>query len=167
VLLDSMGKGLQLDSTQFTDREGNPSSTVGGQAWVVPKGAKNPAAACAWAKTMTATETWMKAAEARMAKVKKDKSFFTGLFTANKTADEQIKEKYLKDAPDPGFGRAIDNFYNTLDAAKALNPSPAGAEIDAAWKSAVSRALGGQSAQQALDRAQKEAQSAFEKANRG
>lgn len=48
---------------------------------------------------------------------------------------------------------------------KGLNASPAGAEIDAAWRSAASRVLGGQTAQQALDQAQKEAEAAFSKAN--
>jgi multiple sugar transport system substrate-binding protein len=164
VLRDFIGSGLQLDSTPFTDHEGNPVSMVGGSAWAIPKGSKNPEAACAWAKTMTDKATWMKAADARIAKVKEDKSFFTGLFTANKPADEEIRAKYLTDVPDAGFKRAIDNFYATLDAAVALNPSPAGAEIDAAWRSGVTRALGGQPAQQALDQAQKEAQAAFTKA---
>jgi multiple sugar transport system substrate-binding protein len=114
---------------------------------------------------MTSTDTWMKAAKARMDTVTKDKSFFTGLFTANKAADEQIKQMYLKDAPDPGFKAAIDNYYATLDAAKALSPSAAGAEIDAAWKSAVSRALEGQDPAKALAQAQKEAQAAYDKAS--
>jgi multiple sugar transport system substrate-binding protein len=163
VLRDSIGKGLKLDSTLFEDREGNPVSTIGGNSWVIPKGAKNVAAACAWAKTMTTTETWMKAAEARAQKVKEDGTFFTGLFTANKVADEQIKAKYLTDVPEPGFATAIENFYATLDSAKALNPSPAGAEIDAAWKSGVAKALAGTPAQAALDQAQKEAQTAYDK----
>jgi multiple sugar transport system substrate-binding protein len=167
VLRGSIDKGLKLDSTPFTDREGKTISTVGGNSWVIPKGAKNPGAACAWAKTMTAKDTWMKAAEARMAKVEADKSFFTGLFTANKEADEEIREKHLTDAPDEGFQRAIENYYETLGAAKALNPSAAGSEIDAAWKSAVTRALGGQPAQAALDQAQKEAEAAYQKADRG
>jgi len=165
VLRDFLGGGLKLDSTAFTDHEGKPVSMVGGSAWAIPKGSKNPAAACAWAKTMTDKATWLKAADARIAKVKEDKSFFTGLFTANKAADEEIRAKYLTDVPDAGFKRAIDNFYATLDSAVALNPSPAGAEIDAAWRSAVTRALGGQPAQQALDQAQKEAEAAFSKAN--
>ncbi len=164
VLRSSIPKGLQLDSTLFTDRQGKPVSTLGGSAWAVPNGAKNPAAACAWAKTMTAKDTWMQAAEARMAKVTKDNSFFTGLFTGNKPADDAIKEKYLKPAPDKGFETAIANYYATLDVATALNASPAGAEIDAAWKSAVTRALGGEPAKQALDQAQQEAQGAFDKA---
>jgi multiple sugar transport system substrate-binding protein len=99
--------------------------------------------------------------------VKKDGSFFTGLFTANKQADDQIRAKYLTKAPDAGFEQAIQAFYSTLDTAKALNPSPAGAEIDAAWKSGVARALGGQSAQAALDQAQKEAQAAYSKVSGG
>jgi len=165
VLRDFLGSGLKLDSTPFTDHDGKPVSMVGGSAWAIPKGSKNPAAACAWAKTVTDKATWLKAADARIAKVKEDKSFFTGLFTANKAADEEIRAKYLTDVPDAGFKRAIDNFYATLDSAVALNPSSAGAEIDAAWRSAVTRALGGQPAQQALDQAQKEAEAAFSKAN--
>lgn len=165
VLLDSRKNGLELQSTMFTDRQGNPASTVGGQAWVIPKGAKNVDAACKWAKTMTTVETWQKAAEARMQTVTKEKSFFTGLFTGNKVADEQIRSKYLKPTGDAGFDQAINNYYASLDVAKALNPSPAGAEIDAAWKSAVAKALAGQATPQAaLDQAQKEAKAAFDKA---
>jgi len=164
VLRDSPANGLKLASTPVTDRQGRPVSTLGGSAWAIPKGAKNPAAACAWAKTMTAKDTWMKAAEARMAKVTEGKSIFTGLFTANKAADDEIKAKYLKPASDPGFDAAINNFYTTLDTATPVNASRAGAEIDAAWKSGVSRALGGQSAQAALDQAQSEAKTAYDKA---
>ena len=167
VLRDSIPAGLKLTATPFTDRQGQTISTLGGSAWAVPKGSKNPAAACAWAKTMTATETWMKAAEARMATVEKDGSFFTGLFTANTAADEQIKAKYLKPAPDAGFETAIQAFYGALDTAKALSPSPAGAEIDAAWQSAVQRALEGEPAEKALKQAQSEAQEAFDAASRG
>jgi multiple sugar transport system substrate-binding protein len=168
VLLDSRKNGLQLQSTMFTDRQGNPISTVGGSAWVIPKGAKNVDAACKWAKTMTSVETWNKAAEARMATVTKNKSFFTGLFTGNKVADEQIKAKYLKPTGDAGFDQAINNYYASLDVAKALNPSPAGAEIDAAWKEAVAKALAGTvTPQAALDQAQKIAKTAFDKAQQG
>ena len=163
VLRDSIPAGLMLRSTPFTDRQGQQMSLLGGSAWAIPTGAKNPVAACAWAKTMTSTETWMKAAEAREQKVAEDKSFFTGLFTANKAADDQIREKYLQDAPDPGFKEAIDTFYASLDTAQGLEPSAAGAEIDAAWKSAVSRALEGQSPAKALAQAQKEAQAAYDK----
>ena len=167
VLRDSIPAGLKLTATPFTDRQGQTISMLGGSAWAVPKGSKNPAAACAWAKTMTATDTWMKAAEARMETVKKDKSFFTGLFTANTAADEQIRDKYLEKAPDAGFETAIQAFYGALDGAKGLAPSPAGAEIDAAWQSAVQRALEGQPADEALKQAQSEAQKAFDGASRG
>ncbi|SCF46589.1 hypothetical protein GA0070216_12024 [Micromonospora matsumotoense] len=39
---------------------------VNGQAWVIPKGAKNPDVACTFAKTMTATDTWVTTAQARL-----------------------------------------------------------------------------------------------------
>ncbi|GAB2678725.1 extracellular solute-binding protein [Kribbella swartbergensis] len=168
VLRDSRKQGLELASTMFTNRQGEPISTIGGSAWVVPKGAKNMDAACKWAKTLTSLETWHKAAEARMQTVAKDKSFFTGLFTGNKKADEEIKAKYLKPSGDAGFDQAINNYYDVLDKAKALNPSPAGAEIEAAWKNAVGKALGGSATPQAaLDQAQAEAKTAFDKANQG
>lgn len=168
VLRDARKHGLELQSTKFTNRQGEPISTLGGSAWVVPKGAKNFDAACKWAKTLTTVETWHKAAEARMATVTKDKSFFTGLFTGNKVADEQIKAKYLKPTGDAGFDQAIANYYEVLDVAKSLNPSSAGAEIDAAWKNAVGKALGGtMTSQAALDQAQSEAKTAFDKAEQG
>lgn len=165
VLLSSRKNGLQLGSTMFTDKKGQPISILGGNAWAIPKGAKNVAAACAFAKTMTDKQTWMKAAAARIATVKKDKSFFTGLFTANKPADEAIKAKYLKPTGDKGFDTAIENYYKTLDVAKPLPSSPVGSQIDNAWAAAVERALSGKmSAKDALDRAQQEAQAAFDKA---
>ncbi|MFC0627531.1 ABC transporter substrate-binding protein [Kribbella deserti] len=168
VLRDSMKNGLELQSTMFTDRKGQPISTVGGSAWVIPKGAKNFDAACKWAKTMTSVETWHKAADARMETVRKDKSFFTGLFTGNKTADEEIKAKYLKPVGNAGFDQAINNYYATLDIAKPLNPSSAGSEIDAAWKNAVAKALAGQATPAAaLAQAQQEAKTAFDKAQQG
>jgi multiple sugar transport system substrate-binding protein len=168
VLRDSMKNGLELGSTMFTGRDGQPMSLAGGSAWVIPKGAKNVDAACKWAKTMTSVETWHKAADARMATVKKDKSFFTGLFTGNKTADEEIKAKYLKPVGNAGFDQAINNFYASLDAAKPLNPSAAGSEIDAAMQNAVAKALGGQvTPKAALDQAQTEAKTAFDKAKQG
>ena len=45
VLSGFLSKGLQLDSTMVTDLSGKPVSTLGGSTWVIPKGAKNPAAA--------------------------------------------------------------------------------------------------------------------------
>lgn len=167
VLTASLKKGISLGSTMYTDRQGNPVSTLGGQAWVIPKGAKNTAAACAWAKTMTTTDTWMKAAQARMATVTKTKTFFTGLFTGNTAADAKIKAAYQKPTGDAGFDQAIANYYTVLPQAKALNPSPVGSQISDAWKSAVSKALAGTAPQAALSAAQQTAQAAFDKAKQG
>ena len=48
----------------FKDRQGKPLTHLRA-AWVIPKGAKNPDAACEFMKQMTAADTWMAAAKAR------------------------------------------------------------------------------------------------------
>ena len=57
---------VDISVTPFKDRQGNPITFVTGSAWAIPKGAKNPAAACRFAKTMTEAGTWVAAANARV-----------------------------------------------------------------------------------------------------
>jgi Bacterial extracellular solute-binding protein len=56
---------VDISVTPFKDRQGNPLTFVTGSAWAIPKGAKNPDAACRFAKTMTEAGTWVAAAKAR------------------------------------------------------------------------------------------------------
>lgn len=159
VLVQATPK-LELDSVPFTDKQGKPLSFSNGSAWCLPKGAKNPAAAVNWMKTVTSTDTWLKAGAARQATVEKNKSIFTGLWTANPTADAQVKAKYVKPGT-TGFDKAIQNYYASNEYAFSINPSKAGSEIKAAWTDAVNRALSGQ---QKPDAAMKQAQSEAAKA---
>ncbi|MBM0224737.1 ABC transporter substrate-binding protein [Micromonospora sp. ATA51] len=159
VLVQASPK-VDLQSLPFTDRQGNPISFQSGSAWCLPKGAKNPAAAVNWMKTMTSTETWLKAGEARQATVEKNKSKFTGLWTANPEADKQIKAKYVKPGQ-TGFDKAIENYYASTEYAFAVVGSKAGSEIKTAWQDAVNRALSGQ---QKPDAAMKQAQAEASKA---
>jgi multiple sugar transport system substrate-binding protein len=159
VLVQATPK-LDLDSIPFTDRQGKPISFSNGSAWCLPKGAKNPAAAVNWMKTMTATDTWLKAGAAREATVEKNKSVFTGLWTGNPTADAQVKAKYVKPGT-TGFDRAIQNYYASTEYATSIPPSKASSEIKTAWTDAVNRALSGQ---QKPDAAMKQAQSEAAKA---
>jgi multiple sugar transport system substrate-binding protein len=151
---------VDLQSVAFTDRQGKPISCENGSAWCLPKGSKNAAAAVNWMKVMTSTETWLKAGAAREAKVEKNKTIFTGLFTANPAADQQIKAKYVKGGQ-TGFDQAIANYYASTEAAFAIPGSKAGSEIHEAWQEAVNRALSGQ---QTPDAAMKQAQSEASKA---
>jgi multiple sugar transport system substrate-binding protein len=70
-------------------------------------GAKNPAAACQFAKTMTEASTWVAAAEARVAARAKKHLPFTGLYSGNKVADEQIFGEIYKPADNPKFDDAV------------------------------------------------------------
>ncbi|MGH3663190.1 MAG: ABC transporter substrate-binding protein [Micromonosporaceae bacterium] len=163
VLVQATPK-LDLRSLPFTDRQGNPTTFTGGLCWCLPKGAENPAAAINWMKTLTATETWLKAGAARQATVEKNDSIFTGLWTSNKQADEQIKAKYFKDG-DTGFHEAIKNYYASTEYGFAIAPSQAGSQIKTAWQEAANRALSGQQKpDKALKQAQAEASKAFNSA---
>jgi multiple sugar transport system substrate-binding protein len=162
VLVQS-SPNLDLQSVQFTDRQGNPTSFCDGSAWVIPKGAKNTKAAGQWMKTMTATDTWLQAGAAREKTVEKNKSMFTGLWTANTEADHQIHDKYVKPSGRAGFDQAVTNYYASTESAFAINASKAGSEIKTAWTDAVNRVLAGrQGPEQALKQAQSEAAKAYD-----
>jgi multiple sugar transport system substrate-binding protein len=161
VLVQS-SPNLDLQSVQFTDRQGNPTSFCDGSAWAIPKGAKNTKAAAQWMKAMTATDTWLQAGAARAKTVEKNKSIFTGLWTANTEADRQVRDKYVKPSGRAGFDQAINNYYASTESAFAINPSKAGSEIKTAWTDAVNRVLAGQQGpEQALKQAQSEAAKAY------
>ncbi len=161
VLVQS-SPNLDLQSIQFTDRQGKPASFCDGSAWVLPKGAKNTKAAGQWMKTMTATDTWLQAGAARAQTVAKNKSMFTGLWTANVDADHQIHDKYVKPSGRAGFDQAVTNYYSSTESAFAINASKGGSEIKVAWTDAVNRVLAGQqSPEQAMKQAQSEADKAY------
>ena len=73
------------------DKQGRQAFTFeSGSGWAIPKGAKNPALACTFIKTMTSTPTWVTAAKKRAAATKAERQAFTGLYTANAVADRKI-----------------------------------------------------------------------------
>jgi multiple sugar transport system substrate-binding protein len=149
----------------FVDRAGNPLTFASGSAWVIPKGAKNPDAACTFAKTMTATDTWVAAAKARVDQRKADNEAFTGLYTGNVNADKRIFDELYRPSGNKRFDDAVQTILSVQDKGFSLPASPAGAEFDKAWYDAVNRALSGQGdAGAALRRGQQEAASALAKA---
>jgi multiple sugar transport system substrate-binding protein len=159
---------VDITVAPFKDRQGNPLTFVTGSAWAVPKGAKNPDAACRFAKTMTEASTWVAAARARAeARAKKDLPF-TGLYSGNKVADEQVFGEVCKPSGDAKFDDAVQTVLAVQEVAFATPPSPAGAEFQKAWQDAVNRVLTGQmEPAEALERAQGEAQGALDKAAGG
>ncbi|MEV0155057.1 extracellular solute-binding protein [Micromonospora sp. NPDC050686] len=149
----------------FVDRQGKPLTMSSGQAWVVTKGAKNPDAACAFVRTMTATDTWFAAAKARAEARKAAGQPFTGVWTGNAEADKKIFDELYRPTGNKRFDDAVDTIRSVQDAGFAMPASPAGAEFDKAWYDAVNRVLAGQEQpEQALRRAQQEATAALDKA---
>ncbi|QLQ36039.1 extracellular solute-binding protein [Micromonospora robiginosa] len=149
----------------FVDRQGKPLSMSSGQAWVITKGAKNPDAACAFVKQMTATDTWLAAARARADARKAQNLPFTGLWTGNTAADKKIFDEVYRPTGNKRFDDAVAAVRQAQDVAFAMPASPAGAEFDKAWTDAVNRVLAGQQQPaQALARAQQEATAALDKA---
>jgi multiple sugar transport system substrate-binding protein len=159
---------VDISVTPFKDRQGNPLTFVTGSAWAIPKGAKNPAAACRFAKTMTEASTWVAAAKARSAARAKKNLPFTGLYSGNKVADEQVFGQVYKPSGNAKFDDAVQTVLGVQDVAFATPPSPAAAEFQKAWQDAVNRVLAGQmEPAAALERAQREAQAALDKAAGG
>jgi multiple sugar transport system substrate-binding protein len=152
----------------FLDRQGQPLTYATGQAWAIPKGAKNPEAACEFAKTMTAADTWVAAAKARAEALRAEGGDYTGTYTGNQVADEKIFSEVYQPVDDPQLADAVQTILSLQDAAFALPPMAAGAEFKTAYTDAVTRVLEGrQSAQEAMAQAQQEAQAALDEAAAG
>jgi multiple sugar transport system substrate-binding protein len=136
-----------------------------GSAWAIPKGSKNAAAACTWAKTMTSVDTWVAAAKNRIAVRKANGGVFTGLRTANLAADQAIYK--LQPKINPWFDQNVKTLVGVMPYSFSIPASPASSEFTTAWTAAVTRVLQGQqSPKQALDQAQKEAVDAIKAATK-
>jgi multiple sugar transport system substrate-binding protein len=90
---------------------------------------------------------------------------FTGLYTAKTTADVKIYEDIYQPMGNKDFDDAVSLLVRAPRYAFAVPLSPASTEFRQAWVDAINRVLEGrQSPRQALDQAQREAQSAIDKA---
>jgi multiple sugar transport system substrate-binding protein len=156
---------VKITAKPFTDRQGNPLDWVTGSAWAIPKGAKHVQLACRFAKTMTATSSWVAAAKVRLAQTKAKHEPFTGLYTANTAADREIMTKLWKPSGTE-FDAAVKTVLKAQDHAFALPASPGGAAITQAWTDAVNKVLAGQATPAAaLKTAQQQAQQAIDAAS--
>jgi multiple sugar transport system substrate-binding protein len=153
---------MAFDTVRTT--EGDPLAFASGSAWAIPKGSKNPEAACRYAATMTKTDTWIKAAEARIALREKEGGLFTGLLTGNVEADEQI-QGMVEPSGDQKWDTAVEKTYEANENTFALPANPAGEEFEAAWQDAVNRVLNGQQEPaDAMAQAQEEGQQVLDEA---
>ncbi len=164
-VLSEASPDVKITAKAFADRQGEPITYASGNTWAIPRGAKNPEAACAFMKTMTAPATWLAAAKARAQARAEAGQTFTGVYTGNRVADEQIFSDVYKPSGNAAFDQAVQVALEVQDKAFATPSNPAGAQFRQAWTDAVNRALNGeQDPQAALDQAQEEAQEALDDA---
>ncbi len=151
--------------TAFKDRQGNPITFTTGSAWAIPKGSKNPAGACAFAKAMTSVGAWVAAAQARATLRKANNTINTGVYTGNAKADDQIFNGIVPHDDSNVWGHAVNVILQVQQNPTVIPANPAGAEFQTAWQDAVNRVLNGQqSVEDALNQAQQEAQAALDAA---
>jgi multiple sugar transport system substrate-binding protein len=155
---------VHITALQFRNLKGQPINYETGSAWAIPKGSHNAAAACTWMKAMTSVSTWMAAAKNRAAIRKAKNQPYTGISTGNAVADKAIYDQTYTSI-NKYFDQAVKKVLEVQRFSFGIPASPASAEFKQAWNDAVNRVLAGQQTpKQALDQAQKEAQSAINKA---
>lgn len=159
---------IDIEAVPFRDSDGEPFSVASGTAFVVPVGAENPAAACAWMINLTSDEAWMAAGEARAQTLETDGGLNTGLFTGSPAADQEIRDTFVVKTGNAGFDQVISTFYEVVDYGQSFGSSPAGQEIQNELNNAVTAALlGDKTPEEALADAQQAAMRAYENATAG
>jgi multiple sugar transport system substrate-binding protein len=163
-VLNDVSPDATITFDTFHTPEGEPLAFASGSAWAIPSASANPAAACRFAKTMTATDSWLAAANERVELRAAEGKPFTGLLTGNKDADDAVRE-LVTPSGNAQWDSAVDAVYLANDHTFSLPANPADYEFKTAWQDAVNRVLNGQaSAQESLDQAQEEAQKALDSA---
>jgi multiple sugar transport system substrate-binding protein len=159
---------IDIEAVPFRSADGEPFSVASGTAFVIPVGAENPAAACAWMINLTSDEAWNAAGEARAATRAADGGINTGLFTGSPSADQAIREEFVVESGNAGFDQVIATYYEVVDYGQSFGSSPAGQEIQNELNNAVTAALlGDKTPEQALADAQSAAQRAYDNATAG
>ena len=157
---------VDIETVPFKNAEGEPFTVASQTSFVIPEGAKNADAACAWALNLVSEDAWMAAGEARAATIADTPGAInTGLFTGSPDSDQQIRETFVKESGNAGFDQSIATFYDVASEGQSFGASPAGQEIQAELKNAVTSAvLGDKSSEDALADAQKAAMRAYDSA---
>ena len=156
---------ISLEAVPFRDADGKPFSLASGTAFVIPAGAKNPAAACAWMTDLTSTDAWMAAGTARAETISGKGGLNTGLFTGSPEADTMIRDRFVEPTGDAGFDQVISTYYDVVESGKSFGSSPAGQDIQNELNNAITAVLlGDKTTEQALADAQQAAQRAYDNA---
>lgn len=113
-------------------------------AWAVAAGSRDPRGAVAFARTMTAPETWIAGARARAAAARESGRRFEAMYTANKVADHAIWMSVYEPSGLPVFDAAAQVIRSIQETGFVVPPNAAPREVRAAWMSGTKRALRGE-----------------------
>ncbi len=153
-----------ISATPFKGKDGQPLTFETGAAFAIPKNSPNAGGMCQFMKLVTSQGAWAAAGAARAAALAPKKGIFTGLFSANKAANDSQQKQYVKPSGNAKIDAVIKVYYAALATAKLIPPSPAGQDIQTAYQQAVTDALGGKDPQAALNAAQTTAMDAYNQA---
>ena len=146
-------------------KDGQDISYATGLTWAIPDGAKNIDAACAMASTMAGKDAWIAASKARAEQRKKDNKPYTGTYTGNKAADDEIFNTIVDLSAMPKFADAVKATVAVSDKAFAIPPTGGSVDFEKAWRDAWNRdANEGADPVQALKDADATAQNALDSA---
>lgn len=165
-VLTPYAEEVEIGAVPLRNQEGDTFTAAGGSSFVIPAGAENPAAACAWALQLTSADAWQAAAEARAATTEAEPERLginAGLFTGSPESDMTIRENFASAEGYPGYQEAIETYYDVAAEGTSLGGSPAGQQIQTELQNAMqSILLGDSSAEEALATAQQAAQRAYD-----
>ena len=134
---------VHITAKPFMTRDGQPMTWEDGDALAIVTGAANPEAACEFGHVVTAAPTWIAAAQVRADKAAAEGKPQTGVYSGNSDADAYIFANLVDLSAMPVFRDAVQVVLDTQDSAFGLPPTPAAAEVDQEFRSAVAEVLGG------------------------
>jgi multiple sugar transport system substrate-binding protein len=157
---------LDINAVPFKNSDGDNFTVSSGTAFVIPVGAKNPAAACAWMLNLTSNDAWMAAGKARADNIAAEPGRInTGLFTGSPEADQMIRDEYVVPTGSDSFDQIIGTYYDVVGSGQSYGSSAAGLEIQTELENAVVAALNGEKEpEQALADGQAAAERAYDEA---
>ncbi|MVA74562.1 extracellular solute-binding protein [Auraticoccus sp. F435] len=167
-VLSDYAEDIELAAVPITDATGQPFAMAGGSAFAIPAAAANPAAACAWAVSVTSQEAWMAAGDARAATVEEEDAINTGLFTGSPVADQAVREAHVGDSGSEQFDQVISTYYDVLANPRTRGASAVGEQIGNDLENAVIVTLSDESTpEEALAEAQASSMRAWEQSRAG
>ncbi|MBA2272365.1 MAG: extracellular solute-binding protein [Actinobacteria bacterium] len=168
-VLGDVSPDVDITVRPFTTHEGGEEiSYSNGLAWAIPEEAGDTDAAFEFMKFMTATDTWVAAAEASRKDIEGKGGVYTGTYTANEEADRRIFKEIYEPTGNKSFDDAVEVILDAQEAAVSTPPSAAGEEVKRAWEDAANKVLLDElSAEEAMMEADEIAQRALDEASEG